>query len=67
MLGSPHDPGLIESAINHLFDEIEAADEKRFLLRVSYMEIYNENVTDLLADVSDLCRFIIQTLHSLQC
>ena len=54
MLGSTHDPGLIESSINHLFDEIEGMEEKRFLLRVSYMEIYNENVTDLLADVSDL-------------
>ena len=54
MLGSTHDPGLIESSINHLFDEIEGMEEKRFLLRVSYMEIYNENVTDLLADVSYL-------------
>ena len=54
MLGSAHDPGLIESSINHLFDEIEGMEEKRFLLRVSYMEIYNENVTDLLADVSYL-------------
>ena len=52
MLGAPNDQGLIRSAINRMFDLVEASTEKQFLLRVSYMEIYNENVTDLLVVVS---------------
>ena len=53
MMGCPKDPGLIESSIHDLFALLDASEGKDFLLRVSYMEIYNENVTDLLApDVS---------------
>ncbi len=53
MMGCPEDPGLIETSVYDLFDLLDASEGKDFLLRVSYMEIYNENVTDLLAaDVS---------------
>ncbi len=48
-MGNPQDPGLIERSIWDLFDLLDASEEKAFLLRVSYMEIYNEHVSDLLA------------------
>ena len=41
--------GIIREAILHIFDAIEQETDKQFLLRVSYMEIYNEEVKDLLA------------------
>ena len=42
-------PGITREAILHIFDAIEQETDKQFLLRVSYMEIYNEEVKDLLA------------------
>ena len=50
MLGSKVDPGIMRHAVDHIFDAIEQTPDKQFLLRVSYMEIYNEQVTDLLAN-----------------
>eukprot|EP00798_Chlamydomonas_sp_ICE-L_P003492 gene3493-13558_t len=49
MRGSPEDPGLIPLAVHEIFETINAANDREFLLRVSYMEIYNEEVNDLLA------------------
>ena len=50
MLGSKDDPGIMRHTVDHIFDAIEQTPDKQFLLRVSYMEIYNEQVTDLLAN-----------------
>ncbi|XP_070384334.1 uncharacterized protein [Dermacentor albipictus] len=52
MMGNSSQPGLIPLAINAIFDIIQNVPEREYLLRVSYMEIYNENVLDLL-DNSD--------------
>ena len=51
MIGSPTDPGVNQRAVDHLFDAIEASEGEQFLLRVSYLEIYNEVLTDLLYEV----------------
>ncbi|XP_039297338.1 centromere-associated protein E [Nilaparvata lugens] len=40
--------GIIQMAINYIFYSIENTPRREFLLRVSYMEIYNEKVNDLL-------------------
>ncbi|XP_065281930.1 uncharacterized protein [Dermacentor albipictus] len=48
MMGNSSQPGLIPLAINAIFDIIQNEPEREFLLRVSYMEIYNENILDLL-------------------
>jgi hypothetical protein len=41
--GLEHERGIIPKAINHIFDFIEGADkDKKFLVRCSYLEIYNE-------------------------
>ncbi|KAG7239171.1 hypothetical protein INR49_029922 [Caranx melampygus] len=50
MMGSDHTPGVIPLAVEDVFQTIKNFPKKEFLLRVSYMEIYNETVTDLLVD-----------------
>ncbi|KAF7649917.1 hypothetical protein LDENG_00133800 [Lucifuga dentata] len=50
MMGSDHTPGVIPLAVEDVFKTIKTCPKKEFLLRVSYMEIYNETVTDLLVD-----------------
>ena len=46
------DPGLIELALRSVFDYIAEHQEREFLLRVSYLEVYNEQVNDLLVPSS---------------
>ncbi|XP_004344350.2 cenpe protein [Capsaspora owczarzaki ATCC 30864] len=48
MKGSPSEPGLLPLAIDHVFTCIQKSQDREFLLRVSYIEIYNEIITDLL-------------------
>ncbi|KAG7211152.1 hypothetical protein KM043_010476 [Ampulex compressa] len=49
MLGSPHDPGITYRTVSELFSEIgKQSEHRRFNLGVTYLEIYNENVQDLL-------------------
>nr|XP_061802899.1 centromere-associated protein E-like [Nerophis lumbriciformis] len=50
MMGSDNNPGIIPLAVDDVFQTIKKCPKKEFLLRVSYMEIYNETVTDLLVD-----------------
>ena len=40
--------GVIPRCFEHIFEEIGAIDEKEFLVRASYLEIYNEELRDLL-------------------
>ncbi|XP_048384167.2 centromere-associated protein E isoform X2 [Stegostoma tigrinum] len=48
MMGDAVSSGLIPLAICNLFNVINNTPNREFLLRVSYMEIYNESVSDLL-------------------
>lgn len=50
MMGSDRTPGVIPLAVEDVFQTIKNCPKKEFLLRVSYMEIYNETVSDLLVD-----------------
>ncbi|KAF4119173.1 hypothetical protein G5714_001224 [Onychostoma macrolepis] len=50
MMGSERNPGVIPLAMADVFKTIKNCPKKEFLLRVSYMEIYNETVTDLLCE-----------------
>ncbi|XP_042084228.1 centromere-associated protein E isoform X6 [Haplochromis burtoni] len=50
MMGTSRTPGVIPQAVEDVFQSIKNFPKKEFLLRVSYMEIYNETVTDLLVD-----------------
>eukprot|EP00038_Savillea_parva_P011141 m.195399 g.195399 ORF g.195399 m.195399 type:complete len:1050 (-) comp19472_c0_seq1:183-3332(-) len=46
------DSGLIPRALHHLFEVLESNPETEFSVRVSFLEIYNEDIFDLLG--SDL-------------
>merc|ERR1712185_237041 len=49
ILGTPGDPGIIRLAIRDLFGHVAAhAASEDFTLRVSYLEVYNEEINDLL-------------------
>ncbi|KAG8038173.1 hypothetical protein G9C98_006498 [Cotesia typhae] len=55
MLGKDHDPGITYRTMAELFNQIETQSELRdFNLGVTYLEIYNENVQDLLHRVGPL-------------
>ena len=41
--------GIIPRAFLHIFDQIECTHDQNFLVRASYLEIYNEEVRDLLS------------------
>ncbi|KAK6232089.1 hypothetical protein SCA6_002162 [Theobroma cacao] len=49
MRGSAAEPGVIPLAVHDLFGIIQQDVDREFLLRMSYMEIYNEEIIDLLA------------------
>lgn len=49
MRGNSSEPGIIPLAVQEIFKNIQEAEDREFLLRVSYMEIYNEEINDLLA------------------
>ncbi|XVF39773.1 hypothetical protein PTKIN_Ptkin01aG0059400 [Pterospermum kingtungense] len=49
MNGSFNDPGIIHRAVNDVFQKIQTISDREFLIRVSYMEIYNEEINDLFA------------------
>ncbi|CAN6166983.1 unnamed protein product [Urochloa humidicola] len=48
MRGSATEPGIIPLAVHDLFQRIEEHMDREFLVRMSYMEIYNEDINDLL-------------------
>ncbi|KAL5067461.1 hypothetical protein RYX36_018348 [Vicia faba] len=49
MRGSKAEPGVIPRAVQDLFHILQQDVDREFLLRMSYMEIYNEEINDLLA------------------
>lgn len=52
MEGAPDPPelqGIIPNSFKHIFDAICVTDKKQFLVRASYLEIYNEEIRDLLS------------------
>ena len=50
MQGTASSPGVIPLAITDIFSFIRETPQREFLLRVSYLEIYNERIHDLLSD-----------------
>ncbi|KAJ3190381.1 Kinesin-like protein kif3b [Gaertneriomyces sp. JEL0708] len=52
MQGLPDPPelrGIIPQAFHHIFEHISHCPETQFLIRISFLEIYNEDIKDLLA------------------
>ncbi|XP_014854313.1 PREDICTED: kinesin-like protein KIF18A isoform X1 [Poecilia mexicana] len=55
MLGSQNDPGVMYRTMKELFKRMDdAKEEKEFTLAFSYLEVYNEQIRDLLANVGPL-------------
>eukprot|EP01006_Ploeotia_vitrea_P026973 TRINITY_DN59877_c0_g1_i1.p1 TRINITY_DN59877_c0_g1~~TRINITY_DN59877_c0_g1_i1.p1 ORF type:complete len:829 (+),score=55.35 TRINITY_DN59877_c0_g1_i1:39-2489(+) len=48
--GTPSQPGIIPHAVTDFFNHIKQNEERVSLLRVSFFEIYNEEIRDLLAE-----------------
>ena len=53
MQGTATSPGVIPLAITDIFSFIRETPHREFLLRVSYLEIYNERIHDLLKSPTD--------------
>nr|XP_012634447.1 centromere-associated protein E isoform X3 [Microcebus murinus] len=60
MMGSEDYLGVIPRAIHDIFQKIKKFPDREFLLRVSYMEIYNETITDLLCGTQKMKPLIIR-------
>ena len=52
MQGVPSQRGLIPRSFQHIFESISVTENTKFLVRASYLEIYNEEIRDLLAQSS---------------
>ncbi|XP_075762694.1 kinesin-like protein KIF17 isoform X6 [Pelodiscus sinensis] len=44
----PPQKGIIPRAFEHIFESVQCAENTKFLVRVSYLEIYTEDIRDLL-------------------
>lgn len=52
MEGRPDPPtlrGIIPNSFQHIFEFVAATSDSQFLVRASYLEIYNEEIRDLLS------------------
>jgi centromeric protein E len=49
LTGSPSNPGIIPRSVTDLFAQIRRTPDREFLLRASYLELYNETIIDLLS------------------
>ena len=49
MMGSQQEFGIVQLVVERIFTVIENQPEREFLLRCSYIEIYNETISDLLS------------------
>jgi centromeric protein E len=58
MQGTTSSPGVIPLAITDIFSFIRETPHREFLLRVSYLEIYNERIHDLLASQPGTSGFV---------
>ncbi|XP_073320810.1 kinesin-like protein KIF18A isoform X2 [Pagrus major] len=55
MLGSQDDPGVMYRTMTELFKRMDdAKEEKEFAVAFSYLEVYNEQIRDLLANAGPL-------------
>lgn len=52
MIGTSEVPGLNVLTIRDIFDSIKRTPEREFTVQISYVEIYNETIRDLLVPSS---------------
>jgi centromeric protein E len=61
MMGSDSNPGIIPLTVCEIFDQIKNTEDREFLIRVGYIEIYNEKIFDLLEEKTVECTKIYET------
>lgn len=48
-MGQPDSPGVMGLTLSELFEEIDKnKSDREYIVKVSYLEVYNENIRDLL-------------------
>ncbi|XGW31812.1 hypothetical protein V3C99_010188 [Haemonchus contortus] len=50
LTGSNSEDGVVQCTFQALFDTIAKSEDRNYMLRISYIEIYNEKVRDLLSE-----------------
>lgn len=63
MIGNHRELGIVPRAIDDVFDLIEQDEEREYVIRASYLEIYNEQLRDLLADEPAATSNLIPKIH----
>ena len=60
MTGTPTSPGIVPLAVADIFNYIQQGDQaaREYLIRFSYLEIYNEQIVDLLAETASSIRIL---------
>ena len=53
MLGNDENPGIMIYTLKELFNEIKLYNDREFKIKLWYLEIYNENIRDLLINNSE--------------
>ena len=53
MFGNEQNPGIITRAVHDIFDKVRESKFSEYLIRGSYIELYNEDIRDLLAGGKD--------------
>lgn len=55
MMGDDSNPGVIPLTVREIFQQIENIEDRVFLVRIGYIEIYNEKIYDLLDEKKPEC------------
>ncbi|PAV88835.1 hypothetical protein WR25_06285 [Diploscapter pachys] len=50
LTGSNGEPGIVQLAFRHIFETVTKSDDRQFMLRFAYIELYNEKIADLLVE-----------------
>lgn len=60
MTGTPTSPGIVPLAVDDIFQYIQQGDQaaREYLIRFSYIEIYNEQIVDLLSETASSIRIL---------
>lgn len=56
MMGSGENLGVVPLAVHEIFHQISTIDDRVFLVRIGYIEIYNEKIYDLLLPDAPECK-----------
>ncbi|OHT10246.1 hypothetical protein TRFO_04250 [Tritrichomonas foetus] len=53
MMGNDNHPGITPLAVQHIFEHIQNDPTRKYIVAISYFEIYNETIKDLLHENSE--------------